>query len=159
MKSFTFKRGNIDDLDLIKPMWEKLNQLHLDLSPNFKSRFLNKTWELRKTDLIKKSREILFDYVTDNQNNIIGYCISTIDREDEIIGEIDSIYIDEIYRKTGIGKRLMNRAIDWLILKETKTQKLDVGAGNEQVLEFYRHFDFYPVNIVLQRIEKFITNE
>jgi hypothetical protein len=35
----------------------------------------------------------------------------------------------------------MNRAIDWLILKGTKIQKLDVGAGNEQIFEFYKHFD------------------
>ena len=153
MNDFTIKRGNIDDLDLIKPLWEKLNQLHLDLSQNFKSRFQNKTWESRKSYLIKKSKEIIIDYVTDDKNYIIGYCISTIDRENEKIGEIDSIYIDKIYRKTGIGEQLMNRAIDWLILKGTKTQKLDVGAGNEQVLEFYKHFDFYPVNIVLQRIE------
>ncbi len=153
MNDFTIKRGNIDDLDLIKPLWEKLNQLHLDLSQNFKSRFQNKTWESRKSYLIKKSKEIIIDYVTDDKNYIIGYCISTIDRENEKIGEIDSIYIDKIYRKTGIGEQLMNRAIDWLILKETKTQKLDVGAGNEQVIEFYKHFDFYPVNIVLQRIE------
>lgn len=30
----------------------------------------------------------------------------------------------------------MNRAIDWLILKGTKIQKLDVGAGNEQVFDY-----------------------
>ena len=154
MESFNFKRGNIEDLDLIELLWEKLNQLHLDLSPNFKSRFQNKSWELRKNDLIKKSKEILIDYVTDNENRIIGYCISTIDREDEKIGEINSIYIDKVYRKTGMGKQLMNKAIDWLILKGTTIQRLDVGAGNEQVLDFYKQFDFYPTNIVLQRIKR-----
>jgi len=154
MGRFTFNRGNINDLDLIKPLWEKLNLLHIDLSENFKSRFQNKTWEIRKNDLIKKSREILVDYVSDNENNIIGYCISTIDREDENIGEIDSIYVDEIYRKTGIGKQLMDKAIDWLIWKRTKVQRLEVGAGNEQVLEFYTQFDFHPLNIMLQRLEK-----
>jgi len=153
MKELTFKRGDIEDLDLIKPLWGKLNQLHLDRSPNFKSRFQNKTWELRKNDLIKKSREILMDYVEDNNDCIIGYCISTIDKKDEKIGEIDSIYVDTVYRNTGIGKQLMEKAIDWLILKGTAIQRLDVAAGNEQVLDFYKEFDFYPINIVLQRIK------
>ena len=67
MEEFTFKHGNSEDLDLIKPLWEKLNQLHLDLSQNFKSRFQNKTWESRKNDLIKKSGEIRIDYVTDDK--------------------------------------------------------------------------------------------
>ena len=48
----------------------------------------------------------------------------------------------------------MDKAIDWLVLKGTETQRLDVSAGNEQALGFYKQFDFYPINIVLQRIEK-----
>ena len=154
MNEIIFKQGSIEDLDLIKPLWEKLNQLHFELSENFKSRFRNKTWDIRKHDLLTKSREILIDYAIDSSNSIIGYCISTIDKEDEGIGEIDSIYVDGVYRKTGIGKQLMDRAIEWLISKETKIQRLDVGAGNERVLDFYKQFDFYPINTVLQRIEK-----
>ena len=41
-----------------------------------------------------------------------------------------------------------------MIWKRTKIQRLEVGAGNEQVLEFYTQFDFHPLNIMLQRIEK-----
>ena len=154
MQKLIFKQGDIEDLDFVKPLWEKLNHLHLELSQHFKSRFQCKTWEQRKSDLILKSREIRVDYVTDGRDCIIGYCISTLDKENEKNGEIDSIYIDEDYRKTGIGKQLMNNAVDWLILKGTETQRLEVGAGNEQVLDFYKQFDFYPINIVLQRIEK-----
>ncbi|MFC2088310.1 GNAT family N-acetyltransferase [Calditrichota bacterium] len=155
MSDYLIKRGNKNDLDSIKPLWEKLNQLHQDLSPNFKSRFKNKTWESRKHDLTKKSKEILIDYVINNKNNkIIGYCISTIDREDDKIGEIDSIYIDELYRKSGLGKKLIEQSIQWLISQGTKTQKLLVGVGNEQVLDYYRQFNFYPLHIVMQRIDK-----
>jgi diamine N-acetyltransferase len=152
---FLIKKGHKSDLDLIKPLWEKLNQLHFDVSPYFKSRFQNMNWEKRKTKLIEKSREILFEYVVDKENNtIIGYCISTTNKEDEKIGEIDSIFIEETYRKSGLGERLMDNAIRWLNSKGTETQKLLVGVGNESVLEYYKRFDFYPLHIVLQRIEK-----
>ncbi len=138
MKEYIFKQGSINELDLIKPLWEKLNQLHSNLSPNFKSWFLSKTWDLRKSDLITKSKEIHINYVTNRTNIIIAYCISTIDNKDETMGEIDSIYIEDTYRKNGIGKRLMNDALDWLIGKGTTLQKLDVAAGNEKALDFYK---------------------
>ena len=151
MENYTIKRGGVNDLDLIQSLWEELNQLHYEQSPNFKDRFKNKSWERRKKELSSKSRNILMNYVTTDDNNIIGYCISTVDKEDNTIGEIDSLYIDKAFRKSGIGKQLMDRAIKWLIEQGTKTQKLLVGVGNEQVFDFYRQFGFYPLHIVLQR--------
>ena len=63
-------------------------------------------------------------------------------------------YLMKTYRKTGIGKQLLDKAILWLKSNNTETQKLLVGVGNEQVFDFYKQFDFYPLHIVLQRIEK-----
>ncbi|MGV8138529.1 MAG: GNAT family N-acetyltransferase [Mangrovibacterium sp.] len=160
MDRYSIKQGNENDLDLIGPLWEKLNQLHFDLSPHFKSRFQDMTWNKRKQKLLEKSKDILFNYVIDNENNkIIGYCISTIDIEDHKIGEIDSIYVDETYRKSGLGKQLVERAIQWLKSRNTETQKLIVAAGNESVSDFYRQFDFYPLHIVLQRHDGVAKNQ
>jgi diamine N-acetyltransferase len=155
MKKFDIKQGYKTDLDLIKPLWEKLNYLHFEVSPHFKSRFQNMNCENRKQKLLENLKDILFEYAIDNENNtIIGYCISTIHNEDPKTGEIDSIFVDENYRKSGLGKQFIGRAIGWLKSNGTETQKLLVGVGNEQVFEFYKQFDFYPLHIVLQRIEK-----
>lgn len=155
MVDFEIKQGQLDDIDLIKPLWEKLNQLHSNLSPHFKDRFQDMNWDKRKHKLITKSSDILFEYATDGkEQKIIGYCISTIDKEDNKTGEIDSIYIEESYRKSGLGKRFIERAILWLKSNNVEIQKLLVAVGNEQVMDFYKQFDFYPLHIVLQRIEK-----
>jgi hypothetical protein len=56
-------------------------------------------WDKRKLNLLEKSKHIQFEYVIDPENDqVIGYCISSFDKKDDTIGEIDSIYIDEIYR-------------------------------------------------------------
>ncbi len=39
-------------------------------------------------------------------------------------------------------------------VKKTETQKLLVGVGNEQLLDFYKQFGFYLLHIILQRVEK-----
>src|SRR6266542_4698299 len=121
MDRLAIKQGDINNLDLIRPLWEKLNQLHFDLSPHFKRRFQDMNWDKRKHKLIEKWKDILFDYVIDvNDHRIVGYCISTIDKEDHKIGEIDSIYIDEAYRKSGLGKQLIDKAILWLKSNDTE---------------------------------------
>jgi len=153
MNKYRIDQGDVDELDMIRPLWEKLNQMHLELSPYFKSRFKAMSWDERKLKLLKKSQDILFEYIIDNKNErIVGYCISTIEKDDNYTGEIDSIYIDEEYRKSGLGKQLVDSAIQWLKSNNIETQKLLVGVGNEQVLGFYKQFDFYPLHIVLQRI-------
>ena len=151
---YQLKRLDINEIDLIQPLWEKLNLLHSDLSLNFKTRFRNMSWEKRKAKLVEKSEEVMIETVIDSQEKIIGYCISTIDKGNNKTGEIDSIYIDESHRELGLGKKLINNAIDWLITKGTTEQKLLVGIGNEKVLDFYKQFNFNLLHIVLQRIDK-----
>ena len=93
---------------------------------------------------------MLVEYVINiTDRKIIGYCISTIDKEDDKTGEIDSIYIEASYRKCGFGKQLMGNALKWLNEKGAKTQRLLVATGNESVLEYYRRFDFHPLFMVL----------
>jgi N-acetylglutamate synthase-like GNAT family acetyltransferase len=152
MKDFNIKQGQIEDLDLVKSLWEKLNDLHESLSPHFKDRFQKMNWEKRKRNLVNKSSKLRLDYVIDNKTgNIVGYCISTIEKENEKIGEIDSIFIEKELRKSGIGKQLMENAINWLVSQKTETQKLFVCVGNECVIDYYKQFDFLPLYIVLQR--------
>ncbi len=48
----------------------------------------------------------------DQQELPIGYSISTIDNDG--MGELDSLYVDQEYRKLAIGDQLMNNAMDCL---------------------------------------------
>lgn len=64
---------------------------------------------------------------------------------------MDSLFIAEPYRKTGLGEELFSRSIKWLDDQDVEVQKLSVSVGNESVLDFYKHFNFYPLHIILQR--------
>jgi len=151
--NYQIKRIDTEELDLIQPLWEKLNQLHFNLSPDFRNRYKEMSWEKRKARLMDKSEEIMVDTVRDERDRIIGYCISSIDKTNHKAGEIDSVYIEELHRNAGLGKQLINNAIKWLTMKGTTEQKLVVGIGNEKVLDFYRQLKFFPLQLVLQRID------
>nr|WP_282433378.1 GNAT family N-acetyltransferase [Desulfosporosinus sp. FKA] len=78
----------------------------------------------------------------------IGYCVTTIDND---IGEIESLFVDEAYRKMGLGTVLMERALNWLEQNSITKKRLNVAVGNEQVLNFYRRFGFHPRTIILEQ--------
>ncbi|MGZ7134721.1 MAG: GNAT family N-acetyltransferase [Methanobacterium sp.] len=84
----------------------------------------------------------------DTKENV-GYCISSI-LEDNT-GEIDSIYLVENYRLSGIGDTLMKRALKWMDEKGVKSKKIRVAVGNDELISFYHKFDFLPRHIILKQ--------
>lgn len=152
MDAITIIRGDANELDLVKALWEKLIALHQEAAPYFKERFQDMNWDKRKKNLLDKSGKLLFEYVIDTaKRTVVGYCISTVDKENGTIGELDSIFLDKEYRRQGIGQKLMENALEWLRDENTEIQKLTVGIGNDSVIDFYKQFDFFPLQVILQR--------
>jgi diamine N-acetyltransferase len=151
MNSAIFHQGSIEELDLVCSLWEKLNRVHFASTINFKERYEMMNWQDRKQSLIDKSKVLHLEYASDSvSEQIIGYCISTV-AKDSKFGEVDSLFISEPYRKTGLGEELFSRSIKWLDYQKVEVQKLSVSVGNEAVLDFYKRFNFYPLHIILQR--------
>ena len=152
MERYSFIQAPADHLDLIRPLWDKLNRYHYDLADSFSQRFRYVDWEQCKQEMINESRVIAVDYVLDRQgNNIIGFCISRVYQKDPSTGEVDSLYVEEDHRQAGIGKELLERAIRWLDQQGAKKKRVLVVAGNEPLIDYYKQFEFYPLHIVLQR--------
>jgi ribosomal protein S18 acetylase RimI-like enzyme len=159
MNNIEIRRVDAGQIDLAEPLWQKLMMIHRELSPYFSEKFENITWDRRKQGLLEKSKELLLEYAIDSADgSIVGYCISTISTDGET-GEIDSLYVDEGCRGSGIGRRLVENAVSWFDSHGVEMQILDVGVGNEQVLDFYSKFDFYPALIILQRKKRASSSE
>lgn len=151
MNKYQFVTGGIELIEYVIPLWEKLNEHHKINSNYFESRFINLKFEDRKNKFISDNNiDVKVDLIKDVDRDLyIGYCISTINKE--LVGEIDSLFIDEEYRKYGLGDQLMNRALEWLNIKQAKTKRIVVAEGNENALEFYKRYDFYKKNIILEQ--------
>jgi len=152
MEDYSYIQGNQGHMDLIRPLWDKLNAWHYDLADSFSQRFRNVNWNKCKREMIDGSTIMLVDYVLDQSNNkIIAFCISRVYKGDPTTGEIDSLYVEEGHRQAGIGKQLMDRSIEWLDQQGAKKKRVLVVAGNEVLIDYYSQFDFQPLHIVLQR--------
>lgn len=153
MESIFIIEGNQEVLDRVKPLWEKLNEHHKSNATYFVKRYEEFTFDKRKESLLKKIKYNAMMHIglaiDSNKNMLVGYCISTVDKES--IGEIESIYIDELYRGYGIGDKLIRKALSWMESLSVKKKLISVAVGNEQAFYFYARYGFYPCVTMLEQ--------
>ncbi|GAA0122613.1 MAG: GNAT family N-acetyltransferase [Clostridium argentinense] len=151
MSNINYINGNIELLDSVKPLWEKLNNHHKENSTNFSHNYEMFTFDFRKKKFYDKNLKVNVDLVEDlDKKTYIGYCISTINLE--LVGEIESLYLEKEYRNQGIGEELMNRALTYLNENGSKKKIIGVAEGNEKVLDFYKKFNFCKRTVILEEI-------
>jgi len=136
-----------EQIDAIKPLWEALNKHHERQSVHFKKRFQKFSFETRKAALLSKGK--IYILTAREKEKLIGYCISCKTHQE---GEIESLYVDPDYRKTGIGRQFIRDSIKWLENQNVDEIILKVAAGNEQVVDFYRNFGFEISTLKLKMI-------
>jgi len=142
-------------LDQIKPLWEALNEHHRQYSSNFKEHYDRMTFEKRKADLLKKVAlgKMHVDLAADKASGQnVGYCVSSVDSEKT--GEIESIFVDAVYRRMGIGDSLMKNALSWMEQEGAVAKIVEVAAGNEKAFDFYGRYGFLPRKTVLKQVKK-----
>lgn len=135
------------NIQLIKPLWEKLNTMHFTDSVYFKDHFEQYTFEKRCESFINIPDDDLRIFVSYECDCLIGYCISRIEND---VGEIESILIEKEYEGKGIGRELVARSNEWFKERNCKRVVVSVSYGHEEVFGFYEKQGFYPKMIYLQ---------
>lgn len=146
---------NEKEIDLVKGLWEKLNEHHRKASTYFKPKYEKKTFCERKNEILEKSNNgmVRIELAREpERNGLVAYCISSVVAGTK--GEIESIYVEEDYKGLGIGTTLIKNAINWMEVVGAKTKEVTVAEGNEEVFEFYRRCGFYPESIILKQLSK-----
>jgi GNAT superfamily N-acetyltransferase len=152
MINVEYIEGAQESLYLIQPLWEDSRAYHKNKSRYFANIYANKRFQDRVNELTDDSKVGMKVNLVKNKDTgqYIGYCISTINKE--MIGEIDSLYVEKEYRKQGIGSQLMERTLEWLDKNRVKSKIVAIGDGNENVVDFYNHYGFHIRKIVLEQV-------
>jgi diamine N-acetyltransferase len=144
--------GRLSDLDSIQPLWEKLTRYEGQITPAFQAQFEQRSFKDKKAAIQKVAADgqMNLDLVKlAGSPHLQGYCVSTISSEK--VGKIESLYLEPELRNLGIGQRLMLRTLDWMALYAIEKITLLAAAGNTRAIHFYRRFNFYPRNTILQQ--------
>ena len=142
---------DINEIQLIKPLWEKLNLIHFNNSVYFKSKYEKFTFEKRIETINRKSENgiVKLDVILDNDTmEYVGYCLSSIE---DNIGEIESIFIEKQYRRYKLGDKLMVNALNWFKSNSITDIQISVVYANDEAIPFYKRYGFYIGNYILKR--------
>jgi ribosomal protein S18 acetylase RimI-like enzyme len=145
--SYTIRTLSKEGLSLLKPLWEKLNEIHLHDSPHFKNFYEAFTFEKRIVSFDTIMPDNMLIQIVEHEGEICGYCISAITNE---TGEIESLYLEEKTRGKGLGETLCSNAIEWMKKRACKKIQVSVSYGHEEVFGFYEKLGFYPRMTMLQ---------
>lgn len=103
----------------------------------------------RKKNMLENAAngELLEIVECDKHSEPIGFCCSSINHSNE--GEINSLYVDKDFRSRGIGRRLVQRSLDWMDLRTITVRRVMVLAANENAMRLYEGFGFQARQIEL----------
>ena len=144
-----------DEFDVIRPLWERLNQYHAALPSPFAPEIASRTFETRLKALRHKagSGSLRIEIASPAMDQPpIGYCITSLSPDG--VGEVDSLYVDQANRRLGIASTLMRSALEWLRGSGAISERVVVLCENDEAVAFYRRFGFHPRNIELERRSK-----
>ena len=149
-----YMETDADSVDLTNNLWRKLIEHHAARSRYFSAQIAKRTPEQRNKELLTRFEKgnIRIDLARDTQTReLVGYCISTISAGGE--GEVQSIFVEEDYRNSGIGGAMMKRALEWMDERPVARKVIAIAFGNEEVFPFYSQYNFLPRATILAQAE------
>ncbi len=152
MKDIKYISGGIELLDSIRTLWEQLIVHHAEISKYFSEDLLERTFPKRKDGLIEKSKQgkLRVDLArSEHHGKYVGYCVSVVNKKN--IGEIESIFVEEDFRNSGIGDTLMNKTLKWMKTQQVESKIVKVATGNDHAHLFYSKYGFLPRITVFQQ--------
>ncbi|WP_445492557.1 GNAT family N-acetyltransferase [Niallia sp. 03133] len=115
-------------------------------SPENMSGYLERAFNLKQLEkeLSNISSQFFFVYFN---NEVAGYLkVNTNDAQSEEMGdeslEIERIYIKNKFQKNGLGKYLLNKAMEIAMERNKKKIWLGVWEKNENAIAFYKKLGF-----------------
>jgi len=136
-----------EDLSSIVRLGKKLADFHHQIDKYYSpSKKIEKS--LRKYLLGRFGKKNFKILIAKEKGKIIGFFTGSIERTRGLvapkkIGNIETAYILEKYRREGIGKRMFDKLIEWF--KENKIQhiRLRVDSRNKIGLSAWKKFGFF----------------
>ncbi|MBN1874049.1 MAG: GNAT family N-acetyltransferase [Anaerolineae bacterium] len=144
--------GSTELLNVVGPLWEKLNVHHAERSPYFGIQYAEGTYAERRARLLEKAESAILrvELAWESETGYnIGYCVSSVT---EAAGVIESIFIEADYRGQGIGDTLMQHALTWMDSHNVSVKQVVVAVGNEEAFGFYARYGFRPRHTILRQL-------
>ena len=146
------RRANLEDLKYI----QTLNNSLFELEYNNYDDTLKLNWPLENEgkEYFKDMIENNIVYVAETNGNIIGYLAGSISEQisyiTETFAELDNMYVNEEYRRYGVGTLLINEFKKHCKENNIQNIKVTASAKNTRAIQFYMKNEFADYNVTLK---------
>ena len=136
------------DVPYIVELWKELMDFHKERDSIFsRSATGHERFSEYLITNIHSDRSCVF--VAADGKDLVGYCMAKISKyppvlEQQAYGEIDSIAVTENYRRSRIGKRLLNEIREWYSEKGIHRVEARFSTYNKTTSEFWAEMGFKP---------------
>lgn len=140
MDGVTYVEGGAEMLPALKEMWERLNARNAAVSPDFGWLYAGRdfAWRMEKWPRPGPGGIRVCKAVAGGAEAGSRACLL----DEAGGGEVASIYVDASQRRKGIGGELLRRGPAWLGANGASGVGLEVAAGKEGAVAFYRSLGF-----------------
>lgn len=131
------------DIPSIIELLHQVDMVHHVIRPDLFKANTTKYDEQELEDLLGDNSKPVF--VFESENGVLGhaFCIITVIRDDKLLQDIKTLYIDDICvdekaRGKHVGKALYEHVHDYALSIGCNNITLNVWEGNDAALSFYR---------------------
>ncbi|MEY2194734.1 GNAT family N-acetyltransferase [Neobacillus sp. BF23-41] len=146
--TINIKKCTLEDLRILQEIsYETFNEtFKYQNSPENMNAYLERAFNLKQLEKEVSNISSQFFFVYFN-NEVAGYLkVNTNDAQSEEMGdeslEIERIYIMDKFQKHGLGKYLLNKAMEIAMERNKKKIWLGVWGKNENAIAFYKKMGF-----------------
>jgi ribosomal protein S18 acetylase RimI-like enzyme len=131
--------------DICKLWWEFI-QFHVALDPTFETKDNSTSGFENEFLRFKMKSENSLVLVALEGKETIGYAIAEImelqGSKIKECGFINHLHVSEKYRRRGIGKKMYDEILKWLLEKNIKLVEVQLMAKNELARSFWKKYGF-----------------
>ncbi len=148
-ESITIRTGSASDLDRLCDMYFESHEFHARHLPGF-LRSLGEPTEQERKEVEQGILKILNDndaviLVAENSGRVIGFAevhlrqpeASDRAKTATLFAHLQSLVVTEVFRRKGVGARLLKSVEDWAHLHGASELRLDIWEFSAGPLEFY----------------------
>ena len=143
---YKIRKAREDELLKVAGMWKEFMRYNGEFNRSFETN--RKASEIFSREMLEKLKEPESHLaVAESDGELIGFCYSYISQKPkyfklEKFGFIGDLFVIPEYRRNGIGRALVNDAVDFFGKRKIKQIELLVAKKNENTIKFWESLGF-----------------
>ena len=145
------RRATHDDLGALKHLEQQLINFERQFDPDIREGENVHYYDLEKL-LMQDNISLI---VAEVDNKIVGCAFGKIVKapdwsESEYIGHIKMVFVEEEYRKKGVGRAIFAGLKKWFREKQAASVYVEFYLDNTNALEAYKKYGFKPYTMIMK---------